>query len=196
MHFAYLTSLLAIGANVALANVDATIPSISVERADKTAVPQLRSGFSERRVAMMELQPRADQQGHCNKAVGFFSTARCALRRSKVKPGTAVTFAAETVNKVVTDIWEKITTTSETTGMLMSNDYADGKLYIYASAGLAGYPASSTWPSLNQGVPTYDLYIALQQAVYDCQSSGGVGRYYLTSSSGEIYASLIVKAAG
>ncbi|OTA88709.1 hypothetical protein M434DRAFT_14925 [Hypoxylon sp. CO27-5] len=195
MHFTRFASLLAISANVILTNADATNPSLSLARADNSAVPVLRSGFSERRAAKMDLQARAGPQDQCNAATGFFSTARCALRRGTIKSGPAVSFATQTVHQVVTDIWRKITSTTAATGMLMSDDYANGKLFIYATTGYPGAPDTCSWPSLNQGVPTYDLYVALMQAVLDAQSNGGVSRYYLTASTGEIYATLMVKAS-
>ncbi|KAI1404782.1 hypothetical protein F4819DRAFT_503384 [Hypoxylon fuscum] len=195
MHFASFASLLAISANVVLANADAANPSVSLVRADKPGVPLLRPGLSERRAAMMDLQPRAGVQDQCNAATGFFSTARCVLRRGTVKAGPAVVYASETVNQVVTDIWRKITTTTAETGMLVSDDFANGKLFIYATTGYPGAPGTCNWPSLKQGVPSSDLYTALTQAVLDAQSNGGVGRYFLTASTGEIYATLIVKAA-
>ncbi|KAI1210934.1 uncharacterized protein F4807DRAFT_420893 [Annulohypoxylon truncatum] len=195
MHLASFASLLAISANVVLTNADATNPSVSLARADNPAVPLLRSGFSERRAAMMDLQPRAGIQDQCNAATGFFSTARCVLRRGVIKAGPAVSYGTQTLNQVVTDIWRKITTTTATSGMLTSSEYENGNLYIYATTGYPGAPGTCSWPSLNQGVPTYDLYVALMQAVLDAQSNGGVNRYYLTSATGEIYASLMVKAS-
>ncbi|KAI0838323.1 hypothetical protein F5Y06DRAFT_269153 [Hypoxylon sp. FL0890] len=195
MHFAHFASLLAMSANVVLANTDATNPSVSVARADKPAVSLLRTGFTERRAAKMDLQARAGVQDQCNAATGFFSTARCVLRRGKVKAGPAVAYAAGTLHDVVTDIWRKITTTTETTGMLMSGEYANGNLYIYATSGYPGAPDTCNWPSLKQGVPEADLYTALMQAVLDAQSNGGVNRYYLTATSGQIYATLMIKAS-
>ncbi|KAI0121495.1 hypothetical protein F4776DRAFT_672513 [Hypoxylon sp. NC0597] len=195
MHFASFASLLAISANVVLTNADANNPSVSLTRAENPAVPVLRSGFSERRAAKMDLQARAGIQDQCNAATGFFSTARCALRRGTIKAGPAVSFATQTLNEVVTDIWRKITTATTTSGTLVSNDYADGKLFIYATTGYPGSPDTCSWPSLQQGVPMYDLYAVLMQAVLDAQSNGGVSRYYLTAATGEIYATLMIRAA-
>ncbi|KAI4863373.1 hypothetical protein F4820DRAFT_471560 [Hypoxylon rubiginosum] len=195
MHFARFASLLAIGANIVLTNADATNPSVSLARADKPVAPQLRSGFSERRAAKTDLQLRAGPQDQCNAAAGIFSTARCVLRRGKVKAGPAVVYATSTLNEVVTDIWRKISTTTTTTGMLMSDDYANGKLYIYATTGFPGGPDTCNWPALKQGITSSDLYATLMQAVLDAQSQGGVIRYYLTAATGEMYATLTVKAA-
>ncbi|XXH05707.1 hypothetical protein Hte_012142 [Hypoxylon texense] len=196
MHIAHFASLLAIGANVVLANADATTPSVSLARADKSAVPVLRSGFSERRAAKTDLllQPRGIQD-QCNAATGFFSTARCVLRRGKTRAGPAVSYGTSLLNEVVTDVWRKITTTTTTSGLLMSNDYANGNLYIYATTGYPGAPDTCSWPSLIQGVPSSDLYSTLMQAVLDAQANGGVNRYYITADTGEIYATLMIKAS-
>ncbi|KAI1142467.1 hypothetical protein F5Y05DRAFT_422548 [Hypoxylon sp. FL0543] len=195
MHFARLASLFAISANVVLATVPGGNPNVDLVRPDEPAAPLPRSGFSERRAAKMELQARVGIQDQCNAATGFFSTARCVLRRGVVKTGPAAAYATDTVNRVVTDIWRKMMTTTETTGMLTSDEYADGKLHIYAHTGYGGSnPDTCNWPSLQQGVPAADLYTVLTQAVLDAQSIGGAGRYYLTAATGEIYATLIVLA--
>ncbi|KAI2640820.1 hypothetical protein GGS26DRAFT_599776 [Hypomontagnella submonticulosa] len=195
MHFASFASLLAISASVVLANADAVNPSVNLVRADNPTVSLPRSGFAERRAAIAALKPRQDVQAQCNAATGFFSTARCVLRRGKVVAGPAVTYATATLNSVVTDVWKQIVNTANQSGLLQSKEYANGDLYIYATSGYPGAPQSCTWPSLNAAVSPADLYTTLMQAVLDAQTNGGINRYYLADQNGNVLASLMIKAS-
>ncbi|KAI2604175.1 uncharacterized protein GGS25DRAFT_525453 [Hypoxylon fragiforme] len=198
MHFSHFAGLLAISANVVFANADTTNPSLNLVRADAPAsVPSLRAGFTERRAAatMAGLEARAGPQDQCNAATGFFSTARCVLRRSVVRQqGTPAAFGTSVISEAVSDIWRKITTTTSETGTLVSAEYGDAKLEIIATTGYPSAPDTCTWPALLAGVSPGDLYTVLTQAVLDAQEKGTMVRYFLTSSAGEMYGTILVRA--
>ncbi|KAI0386878.1 hypothetical protein F5Y04DRAFT_275330 [Hypomontagnella monticulosa] len=194
MHFANFASLFAISASVVLASADGANPSVNLVRADNPTVSLPRSGFTERRAAMAALKPRAIQD-QCNAATGFFQTTRCVLRRGKVVTGPAVSYATDTLNTLVTDIWRKIQNNNNDANTLTSADYAGGNLYVHATSGYPGSPATCTWSNVRSTVSSDDLWVAIWQAVLDAQTNGGINRYYLSDLAGNVLASVVIKTS-